>query len=437
MSRLTMAANEADKKEATPTVNNEKQEPMGRSRYNLGKANPLRDTALFMLFFAVLFYLVPDIDPENEGKEPEKDVEKNIMEKIADGVNDFQGALIETLKEHLFEEGRRAESCSVFIAESSIPGVGPGLFAGRNYTQGEQILVKNDVLPLHLGDGTAAESWLPTPVFLLKPNPALVNVEESWNSDDNTFTLRALKAIEMGSEFFVNYQDYHTRFSHIPTAEDYDLANTIRSDADVGARTMQMWNAKVNQRRIHTGSIYDAVRKSVTRINSKVGGLLPKDHLEAKRHEELGIMVASLKNRTMSWLQIRGSCMEEDIFEQASSLPVSFRAVTKGKVVTRVPLHVLRNPQTCSSSDCTSFASCVGVVSSQVILCPLILSNTFNQPASEQANVKLRWRDEAFGNLSADELLKLPVGALAVEVVALKNLAESEEVSRASTLQSS
>ena len=59
--------------------------------------------------------------------------------------------------------GKRAaaeSSCGVYFAESTIPGAGYGMFAGRDFREGEQVTDGDVVVPIiELSWHTGREDW--------------------------------------------------------------------------------------------------------------------------------------------------------------------------------------------------------------------------------------------------------------------------------------
>lgn len=125
---------DSDNATKQPQAKSKKPVSTGTRSVKIGKASPVRDMFLFagfigfMLFIAWVYSDVGqpvDITKEKPGSLASLKHYKKLMEK--------------TLSKKKRNQIYRYD-CGVFLTPSSIKGTGVGIFAGKNYSQGEEIV---------------------------------------------------------------------------------------------------------------------------------------------------------------------------------------------------------------------------------------------------------------------------------------------------------
>jgi hypothetical protein len=441
-----------DARDSRKSLPPKKQQQSGK--FSTGKSNIIRDSLLLVGIIGFLLYYTLDFTPpmtEEKVEQPIKQIAvANTLNNIA---NSFVG-LLQT-------KDRRpslSPDCSTLIGQGSIPGTGYSLYAGRNYNKGDLVVSEAQSL-LPVGNTTTS---LPAHAFLIKPHPYLANVEgvllslrdEASNLD--RFSLRATRPIHAGEEFFVTYthhpassllQNSHI-FDQIPSVEDYALADGLIDDLILTSKRMVYAHLK-RMITVNTDYIFTLMRRSIGKLNPAVAALLPSRAQLAKDRFGQSSSLTQLKNKTLQVHQLISSCLDDlQVQEKADTsraLQVT-RNIKKGEVVTTVPMYVISDVEAASvSCETTKKEECasprnpysplclfVGSQSSpNIFFCPLTeaiyLSNS-NADTATPANVEFQWADSDYRKASILELINAPVGVVAWNVVALKNLEAGVEV---------
>ena len=98
----------------------------------VGKANPKRDIPIFLGFVCLLFLIAYATSGIGSTKELEK--KKSVKQLQEDVRRSMEAA-------HVKEQARkRATECGLFLASSSIPGAGLGIFAGKRFEIGDEVV---------------------------------------------------------------------------------------------------------------------------------------------------------------------------------------------------------------------------------------------------------------------------------------------------------
>jgi hypothetical protein len=101
----------------------------------VGRANPKRDIPIFLCLVGLLFLIAYSMS--GLGGTNEKQTKKSIKELQEDLLKVIE---IAQKKE---QERKRTTECGLFIASSSIPGTGLGIFAGKKFQVGEKVVSAN------------------------------------------------------------------------------------------------------------------------------------------------------------------------------------------------------------------------------------------------------------------------------------------------------
>jgi hypothetical protein len=128
---------------ATKTTNKNKPSPASSKRNTnnnpskFGKADPVRDLLLFVLFLGFLFLVswvyrdigTPvDLSKQAKGSSPSLGSLKKYQKKMMD-------SMVSEDRKRLYRY-----DCPLFLAPSSIKETGLSIFAGKNYSQGDEIV---------------------------------------------------------------------------------------------------------------------------------------------------------------------------------------------------------------------------------------------------------------------------------------------------------
>ena len=109
----------------------------------VGKANLKRDIPIFLGvfgFLAMLAYMLSDVGKVDDSK----------GKKMS--IRDLQELLMKNLEETRARElaRKRTIECDLFLATSSIPGAGLGIFAGKHFQEGDEVVSKGKRSPVDL-----------------------------------------------------------------------------------------------------------------------------------------------------------------------------------------------------------------------------------------------------------------------------------------------
>jgi SET domain len=396
--------------------------------------------------------------------------------------------------------------CGLWLAPSTLQGAGLGMYAGRDFTQHEDMQATGDlVIPIvdiakhteqrfakysflwdeytwnaeHLlmhweghsevnaaspGFGSAANCFLP-----------LVNVEEQSLLSVDTAGLHrsrdpgvggftpyhnrrstAKASIMSGQELFVSYGDhwFETRESlgPIPLTKDLDKANKLvkalyklEFDADIPRHVlMDAWDVFVKQTPYTSSRVLGSFHHEDP---DEVASLKQKD-LKSLRVQE--------SRRSTEWLQQHGTCADHiyantSTIKQAGRGAMASRHLPAKTVIAHVPLiHIINKdvlkmyePTVDDNEEVTINTDkqighqlllnyCYGHTESSLLLCPYgPMVNLINH--SPQPNARLVWANK--GNhmphllaRSIDHLERDATAKLAMDIVALRDIQQDEEV---------
>lgn len=406
----------------------------GRVKLGKGAAAPLRDAFFLFAFVGFLMYCSLTLEPPDDGKERKK---TPIQAGIA--LNKIQKDMERMMMESV-ESSRRKEACDVFTEKGSIPDTGLGLFAGRRFVKGEVIYRPTFTVPLPLDDGSTAQL---SPISLLiKFHPTISNVEGevllSTDGSIESLELRTTRALRSGEELFLLYEQHplhllslHHRplFQSIPLASDYATAEDIQSEIAGAARRMEVAHQRRVQDsiRINTGYIYNLGAAVTKYFAPNVAKLLPSTRVELKDRKDLPLPLAALANKTLSSLQMRGSCFsdvrQENVEDKLAI--VASRSVANQALLQSVPVHVSRLD---TAED--PHAKCFSSTDVGLTVCPLTDIALAPSGSAQESNVALRWpgtnRIQTFLDAHHSETSS---GTLALDLVATKAIEKGDSVS--------
>jgi hypothetical protein len=403
--------------------------------------------------------------------------------------------------------------CGIWLAPSTIPGAGLGMFAGTHFDEGQDLQAVGDVvIPIvdmvehqdgdddytflfdeytwsavslgldhegrfevnciSPGFGSAANSFLP-----------IVNIEEG-NPDNNGAGLHrsvdpgagafayyhnrkstAKKDIEAGEELYVDYgSSWFTGrefLGPIPLYQDLEFATRLFQKYDT-LRT-ELTDADAVSAEIIEEIWEEFVRKTAFSESRVIGAFHHDDpeEMASLQIETLSEIRRRQSFRTTEWLQEHGTCADHiqagpSTIKQAGRGAFSTRRLPAGTIVAQMPLvHIserrrLNMYQYEFNDDGERVPDkgaglmgsqlllnyCMGHAESTLLLCPYgPIASLANHMTGNKANVKLQWGSSARGNhmpallnASIEELDSDATAKLAMELVAIRDIEEGEEV---------
>jgi len=431
------------------------------------KPNFARDITIGVSLLASLFWLikvgVSDIRrPRKPGGVGRPD--RNRLQKQQKKIKQWQEELA-----HLTSIPEESELCAIYIAESSIPLAGFGLFAGRGAEEGAVVLDSGD--PLFLSD----HFTIPRHGMIIKPHPLLSNVE---NVDGKYI---AKKDILPGEELFVSMPEdgtqfanaYYSLFTHVPSQESYRLADKMITE-----EYSQLPNKKVpklgsyvqkkqelmsgEKKKVGAGGgvgfkapswhsvidVDDASLKVIQNIvgryyDARVAALLPdtSDGLLFASQSGTGVALGMLKNQTLTSLYHQGQCFDgiriaQDADERVTS--TVHRNLAPGDIIASIPLYIVDAEKASSKlgGQCISFGDV------PALFCPLSDIRSIKrkkQSESEEGdyndgpNAEFQWSPWASEtqralNRDLGEVIDEYRFSLSVDLVATREIKAEEEV---------
>mmetsp|Transcript_16261 Transcript_16261/g.23951 ORF Transcript_16261/g.23951 Transcript_16261/m.23951 type:complete len:655 (-) Transcript_16261:141-2105(-) len=296
------------------------------------------------------------------------------------------------------DEGEHQRECGLYLAESSIPGAGFGVFSGIDIEEGELVgepEIAIQLMNIHINERLRNEhelmflpkeyAWnfgsfeakevdalIPGLGMLTNFHTGLKNVIQSGHdgSYDDTLLSRAVdpgagaityyrninmtssRFIAAGEEIFSDYGENWilTRpyMEKVPLQRDYKDADMVMN------RTAQLLldifpNTTDGNHEEHLSRLPDimsTVKSIATSLNEKMDSLLPGN--ETDLHEQIisGSAWNSVIRRTVPWLRDNGRCLD-NIKPGVSNTPgagygaFSKRSISKGELIIPAPLvHV-------------------------------------------------------------------------------------------------
>lgn len=316
-------------------------------------------------------------------------------------------ARVQTLEEKRTLKPKWTEKCGIYLAKSTIPGAGLGMFAGHHWIDEGDIVTDSDlVIPVFELDWHNAEqilghqflwteySWAahmfegmdqevesgPEHIFACSPGMGaavncrlnLVNVEDvedtctvgrsgvpSESPGAGAFTpyygrqFQAVAAIEPGMELYLSYGEayFSTRadYKTVPLSKTYSMADTFLNRF----RTLE-GHVPALQPAKNTNlseALYDFIRKDFPKFRSRLFYALPSNYSEIDYVlANGGTSNATYQEsiRSLEWLEEHGSCMD-NIKDGVSTIPDAGRGafanrfIPKGGTVAPIPLIHIGN----------------------------------------------------------------------------------------------
>lgn len=250
-----------------------------------GKADIKRDSLIFLGIMGLLFYAAIEFDPTRKAtKKPSRSI-SSVLENLSRKLNEIMHHKAQSLSLAIdaFQtrnQYMRTEDCSLFLHPTSIPMLSSthhhdsnyvkntnkfyrpynsmnqySLFAGKNYSIGENIIIPSSVSIVKLVDHAIV---IPAYVLFMKHHPVLSNVrgkfitwlsqktsgEDDMEDQPYHFILQASQSIQEGEELIVDYNNHiHSillaRIRFISSNDTAPMHDVVEDDKDDVTNTFQ------------------------------------------------------------------------------------------------------------------------------------------------------------------------------------------------------
>jgi len=441
-------------------------------------ANLTRDLGIFVAFVAVMTLLtltalsgVGHADDELVKKRIERVQNGGSKKRMSPGERFVENFAAWTkILPHLADRAQlpgEEDRCNLYLAGTSIPDAGFGLFAGKSIGEGSTVVDAGMLLPI--GSSTMAQHQL-----IIKPHPTASNVVLAKKPDGHAYFV-AKRNIEPGEEIFVDMPtgddsaSYYSLFASVPTPASYALADEIltnefkdltrKKSKFVDRKSKVFHPGRKNKEAQTTGATVQVdvqslivIRNVVKRFDPLASSLLPVTSSRLGLSMVLGAGLAALNNRTIHSIHQKGQCFDggittataeggmEDTIE--SKGPVLTRNVAEGDVIMSLPLYIV-TPET--SGDFAS--SCLKIGNVSLLFCPLSRAHASikhspskNKPAVSEEdecancpNAQYAWsswnpsKDIVSGMGIERASKEYPVG-LSLDIIATRDISRGEEI---------
>jgi len=393
------------------------------------------------------------------------------------------------------------QQCGIWFAKSTIPGAGLGVFAGRDFAKGQELLASGDIVtpivdllmhhPENENDFLWFDyTWSSASLFMdhegvhdvhgASPGMGaavnsildLANIHESIPEYDEAGLARgdpgagafspyhnrrtfAKVNIQAGQELLEDYgDDWFTSRTHelgyLPISGDYEKAQKLLDRFNALSKLLpkmemlrDIWNIFVLNNPIKS--------------ESRTFPALPTTWNEIVETMEKGLLAYKNEQHSVSlnWLKDHGICGDNLVAKQ-SSLPHSgrgafaHRPLKECSIVALIPMIHLPNRgvldmykvENKTFIDRTTVIAkqlllnyCMGHNQSTLLLCPYGALTTLINHNQTRANVKLQWaspersnHEPTWLNMTVDQLGKIQTARLSMELVALRDIQEGEEI---------
>jgi len=369
-------------------------------------------------------------------------------------------------------------TCSLYLAESSIPNGGLGIFSAIDIPEGGIIGNPELVIPIvdtklsglfgsytwrgfdHTSNNEAEDvnNICPGVMAMGNGHSGLANVWGGSNALNDEAGLHRSKdpgagafttyhnlqseatvPIEAGMELLIDYGDnwYDTRkdYKNLPRSFHYEEAD----------HKIQKFSKLLNE---ENGISRDALEKFWAFVRSSnddiINEILPNSIEELEKAIEKGsARYDAPKNfiRPVEWLTTEGLCLDnlregDSTIPQAGRGAFATRMLPKGSLVAPAPLiHICDSNDYMFEDDKEQLLLnyCFGHRSSSILLCPYGSGNSLINHSSEQANAEIHWSTSRFHSndwleRTAEEICNEPERGLMFDIIAKRDILPGEEV---------
>jgi hypothetical protein len=347
--------------------------------------------------------------------------------------------------------------CSLYIAESSLPNSGFGIYSIKSFQEGDLIIPQSKTFQAHDFDFSPY-------MLLMKQHSAFDNIKGGVGGSP----IIASKDIEEGEELFFNFEDYA---SELKTAyqkiHSLDPSDSLFGKVDeitqhiVDAVPMKKMEIRNNKRKQYkqkdkkkyvTKPAFDMtpmlqiLRDTLEEYDSELSDLLPMTHNEATSIVKAGGRANYISNKRSSlWLSRNGVCVDgvrppNNDISDGSHGAFTTRSVLKDDVIITSPIYATMNQQ--DDTNCFRFKA-----EEDLLLCPLSFASHLNEGLSPSqceadrredcprnvANAYYQWSkfnelNKDIQKLSTSDLLQKPLTGLTIDIIAARDLDQGEEV---------
>jgi hypothetical protein len=406
--------------------------------------------AVAFLFFGGTYYS-STLSPTTTDRKP------NMQQSLANVINKLDKVVFATIPPPIpkswIESPNRSEGwkCDILLAQSSIPNSVFGVFTREDLKEGDEIFASS--LMVSIQDGLRVPLHLP----LFKHHSVYANVKVN-----ESHAIVATDSIQAGSELFINMNDdslnpiyrelyQHHLYPNDPNAQDYmevdalvkDLFDVLptRPDRKAGRRSGRQASLMRQIPSVDAGPLLKVYRKHIQKYNPKAATLIPVDMNEARNMLEVGSSQTFISNvRSLDWLQNHSLCLDglragKSTFANDAMGTFATRSVSAGDVISTVPLIATADgnftPNCFQVDDSVylcplSFAAFIQAAidgCSNEEECPINVANAMYQFSSFNGLNK-----ERLNLLKGNDLLKNPMTGLTIDVVAIRDIKEGDEI---------
>jgi hypothetical protein len=403
------------------------------------------------------------------------------------------GSSLENPKKNAHKRAATADNskCGIWIAKSTLPNAGIGMFAGRKYAPKQHLGVDRVVpiidmekyqgsgwpflwnaytwnserleneadsvsLTLH-GFGSTANAHMDLNNVFMEPSqqdkyvlPPLHRSKDPGVGASTTYYegMSAKEALKEGQELFMSYGDswFITRtnpIGYVPLHGDVGRADSL-------FKSWRQLSAKYGLSKGVFKEYWETfVWKSPMREKSRVLAALPNNWTKLDRvtDSSLRTHLQHESTRSMEWLEENGICADNfrpgaSEIPQAGGGAFATRPLAKGAIVAPLPLIHVPFRQKFQMQNQHQFQLllnyCFGHRQSTLLLCPYGSMTSYINHNHQHPNVKIQWPSELsrsrghepdWLDISVNDLwTEKQHAGLAFEMVALRSIEEGEEI---------
>ena len=298
-----------------------------------------------------------------------------------------------------------ASGCDLYLTKSRLPGVGRGIFAGRNFEEDELLLYSPSLIVLH---GYSSRNQLDNYVF------------STFESNFHVISLNYVCIVNHAEE--INVARYlHDSSGPTPSSIQATIPHIAYSAVD--AKTVKP---------IRAGEELFLTYGGPTWFSQRYLGSV--NYLDASQHE------TSIDPIMIETEPVLRHCIS-DVKAELSNLPLAGeglfaqKSFVKGEIVSISPVLALSTSEWyVGRMETVLMNYCLTKVGSQVAFLPLGHLATINHASDHTANVAMAWFEWSPGdlhrsfNMSLSALLSASVASLDVQVMATRDIEVGEEI---------
>mmetsp|Transcript_26282 Transcript_26282/g.30020 ORF Transcript_26282/g.30020 Transcript_26282/m.30020 type:complete len:545 (-) Transcript_26282:2028-3662(-) len=350
--------------------------------------------------------------------------------------------------------GSSDSNCALYLAESSVPNSGFGIYAMKSFSEGDIIIPsckKNIVI-----DGIDFSPY----ILSMKEHPLYHNVKGGYGGSP----IIASKPIEGGSELFFQFEQNNSHLEKVyrelhpddPTSETFAKVDKI---VESFIENVPMQKVKIKSKRkqykqkakvqytekpaMDVTPFLKLIKDTLLEYDTEISRILPDTHMEAFSMVKAGGSHAYISNKPhTTWLSQNGVCVD-GVHPSKSGIyggkdgAFATRKVFKGDVVISSPLLATARDEI--KNDCFN------VIGTVLMLCPLSFASYINnglsqcssenlkECASNVANSYYQWSlfnelNKNLGHITTMDLLKQKITGMTIDVIANRDIEEGEEV---------